>query len=31
VIVSDLLLARDVLAATREARALIQPGVAGSP
>lgn len=31
VIVSDLLLARDVLAATREARALIQPAVAGSP
>ena len=31
VIVSDLLLARDVLAATREARAMIQPGVAGSP
>ncbi|MCX6866843.1 MAG: thiamine phosphate synthase [Verrucomicrobia bacterium] len=31
VIVSDILLARDVLAATREARAMIQPVVAGCP
>ena len=31
VIVSDILLARDVLAATREARAMIQPAAAGCP